>query len=692
MGNKMEYWIQNADHILEYCSAMEQSKEAGLVGMKNREDEGRLILNSSLQKSLVTASQTMKKNNLKFLRFEKKAKDERRHYTISSHCVGGEWGGVGVVGQIMMAAENKTDEVARSDPSCASRNRPQSHLLIDTSCMVIQCTDKNIDQGGIVKSVEVEMVEIRKRQPFRTSSLTFENVYYVKRCSTLTLLSEEFQLPDASQVVLRIPRKHDLYTFHISDLQPEQKVTCLVAKASLDESTRWHRRMVIVILQNNQRVAKEGLVVGLPLKDIWFSTSNTAENTIQAEQKIRNQGVSAVTDPAGIDSAVREPAGIVSADGVSTGSPSADSEYLLYSKPTSMKAKALDDPDWCCIANQEEMQQFINHQVLETCPSPSRQTYNRDKMDLKNKRDARGLVVMNKARLVAQGHRQEEALITRGWTVVKALYGLIKHLDLLMKGEFEMSAMGEMTFFLGLQVKQLPDGLFISQDKYVKDMLTKFDMEFCKNLQTTPYEACSWQKADYCGYFFHLGRVCLSCSLLAAGAQSTICIVKNPVFHQRTNHIEIGITLLEMPKDNKLDSSAVDPQTADNVDMCIVGYYFSVICILPADEWFLLVGLWYLLLVIFPACNTPWCLSFPAGCTMVLCMVVTFCLGGVGDDWLLQVLNYFSLVLSILLERFGFAVVLSSAEVIVPAWISCSCCPTWVPADRYLNPDGGRTM
>nr|GFB63842.1 retrovirus-related Pol polyprotein from transposon TNT 1-94 [Tanacetum cinerariifolium] len=35
----------------------------------------------------------------------------------------------------------------------------------------------------------------------------------------------------------------------------------------------------------------------------------------------------------------------------------------------------------------------------------------------------------------------------------------------LMKGEFKMSAMGELTFFLGLQVKQLSDGIFISQDK-----------------------------------------------------------------------------------------------------------------------------------------------------------------------------------------------------------------------------------
>ncbi|GKF19372.1 hypothetical protein Tco_0068010 [Tanacetum coccineum] len=38
-----------------------------------------------------------------------------------------------------------------------------------------------------------------------------------------------------------------------------------------------------------------------------------------------------------------------------------------------------------------------------------------------------------------------------------------------------MSSMGELTFFLGLQVKQQPDGIFISQDKYVADILKKFD-------------------------------------------------------------------------------------------------------------------------------------------------------------------------------------------------------------------------
>ncbi|GKB15151.1 hypothetical protein Tco_0849074, partial [Tanacetum coccineum] len=55
-------------------------------------------------------------------------------------------------------------------------------------------------------------------------------------------------------------------------------------------------------------------------------------------------------------------------------------------------------------------------------------------------------------------------------------------------GAFEMSAMGELTFFLGLQVQQRPDGMFISQDKYVQEILKKFDLESVRTA-TTPYEA-----------------------------------------------------------------------------------------------------------------------------------------------------------------------------------------------------------
>ncbi|KAD3067056.1 hypothetical protein E3N88_34936 [Mikania micrantha] len=50
----------------------------------------------------------------------------------------------------------------------------------------------------------------------------------------------------------------------------------------------------------------------------------------------------------------------------------------------------------------------------------------------------------------------------------------------LMTKNFEMSAMGELQFFLGLQIKQKPDGIFIHQSKYTKELLKKFDLQNCK--------------------------------------------------------------------------------------------------------------------------------------------------------------------------------------------------------------------
>nr|GEU38672.1 ribonuclease H-like domain-containing protein [Tanacetum cinerariifolium] len=102
--------------------------------------------------------------------------------------------------------------------------------------------------------------KITGRGTIRTSKLDFKNVYYVEELQNFNLfsvsqicdkknkvlftdaeclvLTKEFQLPDESQVVLRISRRHDLYTFNLSDIQPEQYINCLLAKASLEESTK----------------------------------------------------------------------------------------------------------------------------------------------------------------------------------------------------------------------------------------------------------------------------------------------------------------------------------------------------------------------------------------------------------------------------------------------------------------------
>ncbi|KAJ9565966.1 hypothetical protein OSB04_001932 [Centaurea solstitialis] len=61
---------------------------------------------------------------------------------------------------------------------------------------------------------------------------------------------------------------------------------------------------------------------------------------------------------------------------------------------------------------------------------------------------------------------------------------LYEKFELLMKTEYKMSMMGELTYFLGLQIKQSEKGIFINQGKYVLDMLKKFDLTSCTPMKT----------------------------------------------------------------------------------------------------------------------------------------------------------------------------------------------------------------
>ena len=54
----------------------------------------------------------------------------------------------------------------------------------------------------------------------------------------------------------------------------------------------------------------------------------------------------------------------------------------------------------------------------------------------------------------------------------------------MMANEFEMSMIGELSYFLGLQIKQLKSGTFVSQGKYIKDMFKKFGMDDAKSIST----------------------------------------------------------------------------------------------------------------------------------------------------------------------------------------------------------------
>lgn len=59
-----------------------------------------------------------------------------------------------------------------------------------------------------------------------------------------------------------------------------------------------------------------------------------------------------------------------------------------------------------------------------------------------------------------------------------------------MQTDFEMSLIGELSYFLGLQINQSSAGLFISQEKYLKEMLKKFHMEYSSHVCTPMVVGC----------------------------------------------------------------------------------------------------------------------------------------------------------------------------------------------------------
>jgi hypothetical protein len=65
-----------------------------------------------------------------------------------------------------------------------------------------------------------------------------------------------------------------------------------------------------------------------------------------------------------------------------------------------------------------------------------------------------------------------------------------------MESEFEMSMIGELPFFLGLQITQRPEGMFISQEKYLREMLKRFQMEDSKPVGTPMVTGCKLSKDD----------------------------------------------------------------------------------------------------------------------------------------------------------------------------------------------------
>nr|GEW12097.1 ribonuclease H-like domain-containing protein [Tanacetum cinerariifolium] len=80
------------------------------------------------------------------------------------------------------------------------------------------------------------------------------------------VLSFDFKLPDENHVLLRVPRERNMYNVDLKNIVPSGDLTCLFAKATLDESNLWHRRLGHINFKTMNKLVKGNLVRGLPSK------------------------------------------------------------------------------------------------------------------------------------------------------------------------------------------------------------------------------------------------------------------------------------------------------------------------------------------------------------------------------------------------------------------------------------------
>ncbi|KAK1645116.1 hypothetical protein QYE76_062921 [Lolium multiflorum] len=263
--------------------------------------------------------------------------------------------------------------------------------------------------------------------------------------------------------------------------------------------------------------------------------------------------------------------------------------------------EALEDSDWV-EAMHEELNNFKRNKVWTLVEKPKEcRNVIGTKWIFKNKQDEFGNIVRNKARLVAQGFSQvegidfgetyapvarlesirillayashhnfklqqmdvksaflngplhEEVYVKQPpgfedlnfpnhvYKLDKALYGLKQA----PRAWFEMSMMGEMKFFLGFEIKQLREGTFINQAKYLQDMLKRFKMTELKGVATPmvtkchlaldPNAGCSGSKgrnrrggtSTGSHRNFRPGEFFCYCSISCAGSSSLISLSLN---------------------------------------------------------------------------------------------------------------------------------------------------------------------
>ncbi|GJZ42928.1 putative ribonuclease H-like domain-containing protein [Tanacetum coccineum] len=202
----------------------------------------------------------------------------------------------------------------------------QDQGVIDSGCSrhmtgnMSYLTDyEEIDGGYVAFGGNPKGGKITGRGTIKTGNLDFKNVYFVrelkfnlfsvsqmcdKKNSVLfndtecIVLSPNFKLTDESHVLLKVPRKNNMYSVDLKNIIPKGGLTCLFAKATSDESKLWHRRLGHINFKTMNKLVKGNLVRGLPSK--CFKNNQTCvacQKRKQHRVSCKSKIVSSISQP-----------------------------------------------------------------------------------------------------------------------------------------------------------------------------------------------------------------------------------------------------------------------------------------------------------------------------------------------------------------------------------------------------------
>nr|GEV71355.1 uncharacterized mitochondrial protein AtMg00810-like [Tanacetum cinerariifolium] len=246
---------------------------------------------------------------------------------------------------------------------------------------------------------------------------------------------------------LKMYSVHNMYSIDLNNIVPHKDLTCLVAKASANECMLWHRRLDHLNFKTMNKLVMHNLVRGLPTK--CFENDHTYTACLKGKQ----HKASCTNDTASQE---------------------------VKKDVSSLRYIAL--PNWA----HDALLEFSSSKPQDHCctkvfegsgnTNPTASTLNppADHMETLTVESP----IPTDPEYPAKVYKVEKAI----------------EFEALMHKKFQMSVMGELNFLLGLQVLQKEDGIFLSQDKYVGDILKKIGYSNVRSSNTLMDKENPWGK------------------------------------------------------------------------------------------------------------------------------------------------------------------------------------------------------